>query len=516
MAILRIPRRPRTPDELWWLIVALFGVRLPRVQVCPDHVSPFQAVCDAYFAKEPNYAVWYASRGSGKSLALAVLGLVKAFVDEVDVTLIGGSMVQSLNVRNHMTNMLSTPNAPRYALAKDLVTLIQTTSGAKIEPLPASQKTVRGKHPVLELLDEVDEMDMDIFDASLGQAMEQPSKNPAIGDHKLAEYVVASSTWQNPEGTFSKVIERARDNGHPIYSWCWRELLLKEGQKDPNEDGTWMSERFIAAKRKTVSAQMWKTEYELGEPSATSRAFDLDKVAEYFIDYPTPAEIVERGPDDITYTWERPEANGLYAVGADWAKEQDKTVITVVRYDIQPHMVVKAHVVNRRPWPVMIGYYNRDIDKYLAVGQHDKTGLGSVINDLIDNPDRSSGFVFVGRPRTLMLQDYVTEFENGRYRFPKQLDSYYRAHRGTTVADVYAPSKWDAHLPDEVASCALVNRAVKKMPSPVTADVQIPKLDVPPKIHRQFHVKPSGNGEWREEGVVTVVDEEQSGYSLLV
>lgn len=509
--MLTVTRPPRTDDELYWLIAAMWGVRLPRKAVCPGHVSPFHAVAHAYFAREPNYAVWYASRGSGKSLALAALGLTKALVDEVDVTLIGGSMVQSLNVRNHMTTMLASPHAPRNAVTKDLATLLQTTSGTKIEPLPASQKTVRGKHPVLELLDEVDEMDLDIYDASLGQAMEQPSRNPAMGANKLAEYVVASSTWQNPEGTFSEVIDRAREQGHPVFTWCWRELL--------EEHGGWMSQRFIDAKRKTVSAQMWKTEYELNEPSGTSRAFDLDLVDQYFLEPDVYGKTIEERhrPDDDTYIWSEPQPSGIYAVGADWGKEKDKTVITVVDYAHRPYKIVKARVVNRQSWQKMISWYNKDLSHYQAVGQHDKTGLGSVIQDFIDDEDDSGGFVFVGRHRTQMLLDYIVNFEHGHFHLPKQLATYYRAHRSTTVSDVYAPSKWNSHLPDEVASMGLVNRAIEKMGTP-TPD--LPDLAKRPGEYRRvdagFHVMPQNGGDVNEQMRVRVIsDEAADGYDLM-
>ena len=310
----RLPRPPRTDDELWWLIYAMFGVELPRVSVCPEHVSPFDAVAHAYFGREPNFAVWYASRGSGKSLALAVLGLVKAFVQDVDVTILGGSMTQSLNVREHMRKLMAHANAPLYAVEKDQATLIQMATGKSIKPLPASQTTVRGPHPPLSLLDEVDEMEKPIYDAALGQAMEQLNAHGQV----IEEYIVASSTWQNPEGTFTSVIEDARERGLPVFSWCWRELLQPNG---------WMSQRFIDKKRMAVSAQMWHTEYDLNEPAAGSRAFDLDKVEKYTVEYePLISERHEGNGDHDTYLWEKPEAGGLYAVGADWAKEHDKTV----------------------------------------------------------------------------------------------------------------------------------------------------------------------------------------------
>ena len=345
-----LSRPPETDDELWWVIKAMFGVALPRKAVCPDHVSPFDAVAHAYFGREPNYAVWYASRGSGKSLALAVLGLTKAFVRDIDVTILGGSMTQSLNVREHMRKLMAHSNAPVYAMQKDQATLIQMSTGKAIKPLPASQTTVRGPHPPLQLLDEVDEMDWDIYNASLGQAMEQLNTHGEV----VNEYIVASSTWQNPEGTFTQVIETARERGLPVFTWCWRELLQPHG---------WMSQRFIDNKRQTVSAQMWHTEYDLNEPSAGSRALDLDKVEKYFVEYPkTISELHQGNGDHDVYVWEQPQVNGLYAVGADWAKEQDKTVIAVMRYDVKPHRLVKLIRINRRPWPVMIDLYNKAIE----------------------------------------------------------------------------------------------------------------------------------------------------------
>jgi hypothetical protein len=470
-----LERPPRDEDELWWVIKALWGVELPRVAVCSEHVSPFDAVAHAYFARDNNFAVWYASRGSGKSLALAVLGLTKAFVRDIDVTILGGSMTQSLNVREHMRKLMRHRNAPLYAVEKDQATLIQMATGKEIKPLPASQTTVRGPHPPMTLLDEVDEMEKAIYDAALGQAMEQEN----IHGERIEEYIVASSTWQNPEGTFTDVMEDARDKGLPIYSWCWRELLEPHG---------WMTRRFIETKRKTVSAQMWHTEYDLNEPSAGSRAVDLDKVELYFQRpevYGEPLEVLHKGNGDHDeYLWANYDPAGVYAVGADWAKERDKTVIAVIRYDTTPRTMVKLIRINRRPWPEMIELFNKTKVAYRAVGEHDKTGLGSVVNDYLIESDTVRGFVMVGRPRTKLLLDYITSFEHGEYRLPVipidlnhqgvTVNPLYRAHRSTTVADVYAPGKWDSHLPDDFAAMALAHRAAERIPQPTTEDSLVP------------------------------------------
>jgi hypothetical protein len=529
-----LPRPPQTDEELWWCIKAFFGVEIPRVSVCAEHVSPFHAVAHAFFSKAPNYAVWYASRGSGKSLALAVLGLVKAFFTEVDVTIIGGSMVQSLNVRNHMAELLSHENAPSWAVDKDLATLITTSSGAKIEPLPASQKTVRGKHPVLQLLDEVDEMELDIYDSSLGQAMPQKTRNrllaAAAPDEREIEYVVASSTWQNPLGSFTEVIDRARKNNMPIFSWCWRELI-----KTPDNTSGWMTQRFIEAKKKTVSTQMWRTEYELNEPSGESRAFDLDQLEKVFVPYPRPIRQHHEGEDYHSWTWEDPQPTASYVVGADWAKEKDYTVIPVARRDVFPYRLVKLIRINRRPYPFMIELFNKAVQDYSALGEHDKTGLGNVVNDLVDFSDSVRGFDMIGRNRTKLLTDYITDVEHLHYRLPTDevegefdtegnpirlegLEWLKKSHRGATVADVFAPAKWDDHLPDDVAAMALLHRALKRFAAPITEETEIPRDDRIRKVDEQFHTKPYGDGVIKLDGGVTVLDElvESGAYELTV
>lgn len=516
--MIKLSRPPQTEDELWWLIKAMIGVELPRVKVCADHVSPFDAVAHAYFGREPNFAVWYASRGSGKSLALAALGLVKAFTSDIDVTILGGSMTQSLNVREHMRKLMAHPNFPSYAIAKDTATLIEMQTGRQVRPLPASETTVRGPHPPLQLLDEVDEMDYGIYNSSLGQAMEQKNHLGEV----IQEYIVASSTWQNPDGTFTKVIEDARQRGNPVFTWCWRELLEPHG---------WMTQRFIDNKRRTVSAQMWHTEYELNEPAAGGRALDLDLVEKYHVEYdPTIKEIHEGNGNLDSYIWEEPEVGASYSIGADWAKEQDKTVICVMRTDVKPHYMVKLTRVNKMPWPKIIGMFNADIEHYQATGFHDKTGLGNVVNDYVDFSDTTKGFVMVGRPRTQMLLDYITSFEHGDYllpRIPKKVaasgiadEPIYRAHRNVTVADVYAPGKWNTHLPDDFAAMALCHRAISTLPQPVTGELGVRKDGTYRKVDAPFHgewEKDRGEGIVSQEGEVTVVDERYgSGSEFIV
>ena len=438
----------------------MFDIELPRVKVCEEHQAPFDAFADAFFGNEFNWALWYGSRGTGKSYMLALLALVKASLLEIDVTLLGGSMAQSNNVREHVEKLMDKPNAPRDMIGSMIQTEIKFTPGNWIRPLPASQKTVRGPHPSMTLLDEIDEMEKKIYDAAMGQALMQPNKRGVV----VPEMVVASSTWQNPIGTFQEVIDDARRKGMPVFTWCWREVISPNG---------WMPADFIARKKASVPAEMFRVEYELGEPSGDARAFDLVKVNEFFVKMDTIDERHAGGDDEWIYA--EPEPAGVYAAGADWAKMNDKTVIVVARIDVEPREIVYLRRVNRRPWPDMIGMFNDVVNKYRALSAHDATGLGNVVHDLVD--ERTLKVELVGTKRTKLLTEYISDFEQGKYRMPRGTPMF-DAHRAASVEDVFggAQASYKAHLPDDVAACAIMHRAAERA-APMVSAVGVPKTD---------------------------------------
>ena len=484
-------RPPVTKDELWYVVGAMFGVWLPRDQVCEDHQAPFDAFADAYFGNENNWALWYGSRGTGKSYMLAILALVKAALLEIEVTILGGSMAQSTNVQEHVENLMRKPNAPTWMVSKQIQSELSFSPGNWIRPLPASQKTVRGPHPHMVLLDEIDEMEKKVYDAAMGQAMDKENSRGV----KVREMVVASSTWQNPIGTFQEVIEDARDKSLPIFTWCWREVIEPHG---------WMSAQLIENKRATVPKEMFRVEYELGEPSGDARAIDLERIKEYFIEM-EPIYVRKGGSDDI-WRYEDPKPGATYAVGADWAKQKDYTVIHVVRTDVLPWRTVYVRRLNRRPWPVMIGYFNDTVNEYNAQSAHDATGLGNVVADYVD--ERSLKVEMIGKDRTKLLSEYITDFENGRYRMPRSCVPLWNAHKSVTVAEVWGTAKWDSHLPDDIAASAIMHRAAERM-APAAAPEGVSKTEGPPKQYEPLHA-PKDDATQGPQGEVKVKDAEDS------
>ena len=59
----------------------------------------------------------------------------------------------------------------------------------------------------------------------------------------------------------------------------------------------------------------------------------------------------------------------------------------------------------------MIAGFNYIEQRYGAVAAHDGTGIGNVVNDLID--ERPHKLLMVGRTRTELLVEYITAAERG-------------------------------------------------------------------------------------------------------
>lgn len=223
-----IARPPENRDELWMYVKAMWGFEIPRHNVCPDHSAPFDAFAEAFFGEAP-ISLWKASRGfGGKSTLMGVLSLTEAVALGAQVTVLGGSASQSQRVHEVTHEMWYSDRAPKNLL-KDDPTQFKTKlkGGAWITALMASQKSVRGPHPQRLRLDEVDEMEMEIFEAAQGQPMD------ARG---LLAQTVISSTHQYPNGCHKQgtlilthrgevPIEKVKEGDYVPTRSGWRQVL---------------------------------------------------------------------------------------------------------------------------------------------------------------------------------------------------------------------------------------------------------------------------------------------------
>lgn len=728
-----IDRPPRSDDELYELVKRMWGITIPRHKVCVHHQAPFDAFSTAFFAREPQVMI-HGSRGlAGKSQLISILGLTQAAVWGADVNILGGSLAQSTNVLEHMSRAWATPGAPNYMLTSDNKSEQMLTNGAKLRALTASQRTVRGPHPPRLLLDEIDEMDQDIFDAAKGQPM---PKNNWLGVTLPAQTTMAS-TWQHSDGVMTKEMKRFREEDLPIFQWCvaalstgvitkrgeipvervtvddqvltrqgWKQVqhvtqmgekecidvtasdgrvvtctpdhkiltvdrgwvqaellcagdrlvvlhagstvpttirgdvevapgiemplrtasageltldppgpagVLRPGHRDqvrdlaasgvvagvveglvvdgsdlPEVDQTmdqlflpsvaagdsaisgavdaslpdqtsilvadcvldepviidgellglvgartatgilalaeglttvetvhvvsvtpagirvtydigvygaheftangvvvhncfldtsnpidgWLDPKFIDQKKREIPRAMWETEYELNEPSIGNRAFDAEAIERMFdVGAPRP---LRNNREHQEYKILEYRVDREYVASADWAKEQDWTVITVWDVTELPIRLAYYLRIKRRPYPVMIGMFNRLIKDYKADAIHDATGLGNVVSDLIESTYSVWNFLMTGRQRDDMLSEFVAAVENDKVR-ASRVDTLFSSMKYASTDDLFSRSK-EFHLPDEVCSAALAWKAVSNR-YPLAAAVGLPKGD---------------------------------------
>jgi hypothetical protein len=411
-----------------------WGVSIPDVKVCPEHTTPWRAFADAYFAKS-DISIWHGSRGfAGKSFLLATLGLTESVTLKCDVNILGGSGLQSKRVHEYMAGHWRKMGAPKYLLSSDphkMSTVL--TWGNSIQALLASQNSVRGPHIPRLRLDEIDEMNLDIFDAAMGQPMELGGVKPNT---------VASSTHHNAIGTMTEVFKRAGERGWPVYRWCYRETLKPHG---------WLSPDEIPRKKGVVTTLQWDVEYELGEPSHESRAIMTEAVDLMFN---RELGVFEGGVQE-SIEIEAPAKEGTYVHGADWAKDVDWTVIITLRTDVFPMRVVAFLRTGRRPWPMMIRLFDERVKRYGGAACHDATGIGGVIED--DLTVDAEGVTMAGKERDQLFSDYILGIEKGEIEAPF-ITFMESEHKYCTVGDLYG----SGHPPDSIVAGAMAYRAAKE------------------------------------------------------
>ena len=486
------------PKDKWELqehMQRLFGLTVAGTSVCPGHDAPLDALAASYFAEAP-LVVWKASRGfGGKTSLLAGLAGLELLSD-MNIMLLGASGEQSRRVHaytkdawNYLPMLEGKQHiSPFTKIVSKGPNSHQTVSdnGFKLAALTASQASVRGPHPHRLRLDEVDEMDKTLYDASLGQTMDDEPRG-------IMGQITVSSTHQYANGTMTKVIEDAVSKGFPVFQWCYKESRSK--------NRGWLSDRQIRSKRSVISEAMWNAEYELQEPAIEGRVLSNKHLDRLFGISPVKPGRLPQQIDDFedrkSYIFEPPQKNARYSTGCDWGKDKDWTEIVTLRVDTKPMRLVAYERAKAESYPSLVNRFASRLMKYQGIGVHDSRGVGNAIADYISYSNVIDHKT--GKKADLYLP-LVMAIEQGTLSFPliKPLHAQFRYWQ---QKHINTPK---AHPPDGVCAVALAlfgiggattNLGKGSMSAPAVVG------DTPQRIHEEAqsriasgNVSPSGAG----------------------
>ncbi|GAG11860.1 unnamed protein product, partial [marine sediment metagenome] len=126
--------------------------------------------------------------------------------------------------------------------------------------------------------------------------------------------------------------------------------------------------------------------------------------------------------------------------------------------------------LGREPWPFMVEALDSRMRRYGGVCAHDATGLGNVVNDLIDYP--VTPVVLVGRVRQEIFNEYISAIEQGSFMCPR-IEYMYGEHKYLRLEDLYGRG----HPPDSVVAGAIAwhmrDRATTMMMPPLIDEFEV-------------------------------------------
>lgn len=253
---------PRTKAELAIYCIIVLDVRLTYPNICKCHCSQLDFMWDGY-AEIEEFMIVQAVRGGGKTLVDAALSFVQSiFKINCGISVLGGSLEQSTRCVAYLNQYWDTSEIDNKLLVDGRV----SGRGFKLEnkswvsALAASTKSTRGPHPSKLLIDEADELERKVYEASLGQ--------PKAKDN-VKDTIIITSTLHNPFGLFSEIIDNREEIGGKLYQYCIEEVREPYG---------FYSDAEIARRKKQVPKAMWEAEYLLKRPKIGDTIFDFESV----------------------------------------------------------------------------------------------------------------------------------------------------------------------------------------------------------------------------------------------
>jgi hypothetical protein len=188
-------------------------VKVTGEAVCEGHCSPVDFL-SAWCFDRPDMSLVLGPRGGGKSYMAALATHWDSIVYQAHGTrILGGSLAQSEQIYVALRDFQRVTPSVFSTFTRTRASYI---TGSEVAILAASPTAVRGPHVPTLRLDEVDEMDSDVRDSSLGMCMARGSSRASVS---------MTSTWHRVGGPMEELLNRGNAGEFPSWTFCIFDVL---------------------------------------------------------------------------------------------------------------------------------------------------------------------------------------------------------------------------------------------------------------------------------------------------
>jgi hypothetical protein len=204
-----------TKEELDFYIQEYLGYNIPKKRSCPNHISPFRFLYDAFFERIGN-AFAYGSRGSGKTRIFSLLNhLDMLFKPGCTITSAGATLDQSHRCYDYFCEYYKNPML-KPLLVSNLMSYSEGANGSSLEVITGSLKGFNGPHPVKARIDELELIKWEILQEGLSMA---------LSDGQYRPQTIMASTRKWAGGSVARILDEAVSRGVKVYNFCALEVL---------------------------------------------------------------------------------------------------------------------------------------------------------------------------------------------------------------------------------------------------------------------------------------------------